>query len=109
MIIELIKSKEKYIIKIGNLKKITIQDRIKWRNQMSISQGVIIDEIKKLSLSEKILIIEEIWDDIVKNNEYPELTDMQYEELNRRIDSYHDNPNQGRTWDEIKKNFGESK
>jgi len=75
---------------------------------MNISQ-VTIDEIKKLSLSEKILIIEEIWDSIVKDNEYPELTDTQREELNRRIDSYHANPNQGRTWDEIKNNFWESK
>ncbi len=75
---------------------------------MSISQ-MTIDEIKKLSLSEKILIIEEIWDSIAKDNEYPELTDIQREELNRRIDSYHANPNQGRTWDEIKNNFGESK
>ncbi len=68
---------------------------------MSISQ-MTIDEIKKLSLSENILIIEEIWNSIAKDNEYPELTDIQREELNRRIDSYHANPNQGRTWDEIK-------
>jgi putative addiction module component (TIGR02574 family) len=75
---------------------------------MNISQ-MTIDEIKKLSLSEKILIIEEIWDSIVKDNEYPELTDIQREELNKRIDSYHANPDQGRTWDEIKNSFWGSK
>ena len=75
---------------------------------MSISQ-VAIDEIKKLSVPEKILIVEEIWDSIVRNDEYPELTEARHAELNKRIDSYHANPQQGRTWDEIKNNFWRSK
>lgn len=68
-----------------------------------------IDEIKKLNVSEKIMIVEEIWDSIVKNDEYPELTEAQCAELNKRIDSYHANPQQGRTWDEIKDKFRQSK
>ncbi len=68
-----------------------------------------LDEIKKLSLSEKILIVEEIWDSIVRKNQYPELTESQETELIRRIDSYHYNPKQGRTWDEIKAKFWKSK
>jgi putative addiction module component (TIGR02574 family) len=66
-------------------------------------------EINKHSLSEKILIVEEIWDNIFKDNEYLPLTEPQEAELNRRIDSYHANPQQGRTWDEIKANFWQSK
>lgn len=66
-------------------------------------------EINKLSLAEKILIVEEIWDNIFKDNEYLPLTEPQAAELNRRIDSYHANPQQGRTWDEIKANFWQSK
>jgi putative addiction module component (TIGR02574 family) len=66
-------------------------------------------EINKLSLSEKILIVEEIWDNIFKDNEYLQLPEPQAAELNRRIDSYHANPQQGRTWDEIKANFWQSK
>ncbi len=75
---------------------------------MGFSQ-VKIDEIKKLSLAEKILIVEEIWDNILKNEEYPELTEAQATELNKRIDAYHANPKRGRTWDEIKNNFWRSK
>ncbi len=70
---------------------------------MGFSQ-VKIDEIKKLSVSEKILIVEEIWDNILKNDEYPELTEAQQAELNKRIDDYQANPQGGRTWDEIKNN-----
>ncbi len=69
---------------------------------MSITKTQI-DEIKNLSISEKILIVEEIWDSIASSSEYPEITDSQKTELNKRIDSYHADPDQGRTWDEIKK------
>ena len=69
---------------------------------MNINE-IAINEIKKLSVPDKMLIIEKIWDSIVIENEYPELTETQLIELNRRIDSYHANPHQGRTWDEIKR------
>ncbi len=75
---------------------------------MSINQATI-DEIKKMGLSEKILIVEEIWDSIAKDSEYPDLTDAQRSELNRRIDSYHAHPGQGRTWEEIKDEYWKEK
>jgi len=71
------------------------------RQKKGISQ-VTIDEIKKLSVSEKILIVEDIWDSIVKKNEYPALTEAQCKELSRRIDSYHSGSFEGRTWEDIK-------
>ena len=67
------------------------------------------DMIKSLSLSEKILLVEELWDSIAENNEYPELTASQAAELNRRIDSFHADPQQGRTWEEIRNDFWRSK
>ncbi len=42
------------------------------------------NEIKKLSNEEKILLVEEIWDDIALNKEM-ELTDAQKTELRRRV------------------------
>ncbi len=71
---------------------------------MSISQTTL-DEIKKLSVSEKVLIVEEIWDSIAKKNEYPELTEAQRGELSRRIDSYHAGSFEGRTWEDIKSDY----
>ncbi len=64
-----------------------------------------LNDINKLSLSERIQLVEQIWDNIFNNNEYPDLTAEQQTELNRRIDSYYENPQQGRTWNEIKQNF----
>lgn len=67
-----------------------------------------IEVLKHLSVPEKIFVIGEIWDSIARGNEYPELTVCQAEELNKRIDSYYANPEQGRTWDEIRNNFLQS-
>jgi putative addiction module component (TIGR02574 family) len=77
-------------------------------SMMSINQ-ITIDEIKKLSLPEKILIVEEIWDSIAEDDEYPELTEAQRIELNRRIDSYQADPSKGKTWEEIKNNYWKQK
>jgi len=58
-------------------------------------------QIKKLSLPERILLVEEIWDGIARENESFELTTAQKEELDRRSQS----SSQGRTWEEIKAEF----
>lgn len=75
---------------------------------MNISRESV-DAIKNLSVPEKVLIVEEIWDSIARGDEYPELTVSQKEELSKRIDSYHQYPEQGRSWEEIKRDFWESK
>lgn len=62
-------------------------------------------QIKKLSIPERILLVEEIWDDIARENEELELTPGQKEELEKRLQSYYENPSMGRTWKEIRADF----
>jgi putative addiction module component (TIGR02574 family) len=57
--------------------------------------------IKKLSIAERILLVEEIWDSIAKENEAFKLSKRQKAELDRRSKSF----TQGRTWEEIKAEF----
>jgi len=45
------------------------------------------NQIKKLSVSERILLAEEIWNSIAEENGTFKLTISQKEELDRRIDS----------------------
>jgi putative addiction module component (TIGR02574 family) len=59
-------------------------------------------EIKKLSVAERILLVEEIWDSIAAEQETLLLTNGQREGLDRRIASYNESPGKGATWDEIK-------
>lgn len=68
-------------------------------------QTTLTDEIKKLSIPERIFIVEEIWDSIAQENESFDLTEQQRLELDKRIESLNANPEQGRTWDEIKAEY----
>jgi putative addiction module component (TIGR02574 family) len=65
-------------------------------------------QAKSLSISERIRLVEEIWDTIAEENEAFELTDVQKRELDRRLELARSNPGQGRTWDEIKAEFMQS-
>ena len=63
------------------------------------------NEIGKLSIPERILLVEDIWDSIAKENEAFELTQSQKEELEKRSQSFKANPFQGRSWQEIRADF----
>lgn len=66
-------------------------------------------QAKNLSISDRIRLVEEIWDTIAEENEAFDLTDAQKHELDRRLQSARANPGQGRTWDEIKAEFMKSR
>ena len=67
------------------------------------------EEAKKLSIDERINLVEEIWDSIAEENGCFELSEAQKQELDRRLDSYRANPSRGRTWEEIRSEFLKSK
>ena len=75
---------------------------------MPAMQSELTEQAKKLSISDRILLVEEIWDTIAEENKAFELTDAQKRELDRRLESVRTNPGQGRTWDEIKAEFMKS-
>jgi putative addiction module component (TIGR02574 family) len=60
-------------------------------------------EIKKLSVAERILLVEEIWDSIAVDQEALDLTDAQRRELDRRLEAYHASPGAGSSWEEVKR------
>lgn len=66
-------------------------------------------QAKNLSIVDRIRLVEEIWDTIAEENEAFELTDAQKRELDRRLDLANENPRQGRSWDEIKAEFMNSR
>ena len=66
------------------------------------------EQAKKLSIPDRILLVEEIWDTIAEENQAFELTGARKRELDRRLDSVRTNLGQGRTWEEIKAEFMKS-
>jgi len=76
---------------------------------MPAMQSEITEQAKKLSIPDRISLVEEIWDTIAEENEAFELTDGQKRELDRRLEAARSNPGSGRTWDEIKAEFMKSR
>ena len=76
---------------------------------MRAMQSELTEQAKKLSIPDRILLVEEIWDTIAEENEAFELSDVQKRELDRRLESVRANPTQGRTWEEIKAEFMKSR
>ncbi len=55
-------------------------------------------DILKLSVSERILLVEDIWDSIAEVPEQITLSETQERELEARLDAYHKNPTEGSPW-----------
>jgi putative addiction module component (TIGR02574 family) len=68
-------------------------------------QNQLTEAARKLSILDRITLVEEIWDTIAEENQAFELTDVQKRELDRRLETSRANPGQGRTWGEIKAEF----
>lgn len=61
-----------------------------------------LQDIRELSVAERIQLVEDIWDSIATTPETLPLTDSQRQELDRRLQSHQENPNAGSSWDEVK-------
>jgi putative addiction module component (TIGR02574 family) len=58
------------------------------------------EDILNLSISERIQLVEDIWDSIVELPEAVVLTDKR--ELDNRLDAYHLDPNEGSPWENVR-------
>ena len=56
----------------------------------------------QLSVSERIQLVEDLWDSIVLVPESVQLTEAQKQELDRRLDAYHKNPDTGSPWELVR-------
>jgi putative addiction module component (TIGR02574 family) len=60
------------------------------------------NDILDLSISERIQLVEDIWDSIAKVPEALHLTEEQKMELDKRLDDYHNDPGKGEPWDIVR-------
>ncbi len=65
-------------------------------------------DILELSVAERIQLVEDIWDSIAAVPESLSLTEAERQELDRRLEAYAENPNQGISWDDLKKKVRKS-
>jgi putative addiction module component (TIGR02574 family) len=62
----------------------------------------ILQDILKLSVPERILMVEAIWDSISEKDDQVELSSESKQILDDRLESHRSNPNEGSSWSEVK-------
>lgn len=67
---------------------------------------VTLEGLSDLSVSERIQLVQELWDSVAQDPDAVPVTAEQKEELDRRLDDYARNPDAGFTWDEVKARLG---
>ncbi len=58
--------------------------------------------IQQLSQSERILLAEELWASVAKNQDDLKVTDPQKKILDERMAAYKASPNEGTSWEEVR-------
>lgn len=56
-----------------------------------------------MSVAERILLVEEIWDSIAMQQEPLEMSDARKQELRRRRQEYRDSPESTEAWESVKR------
>jgi len=64
-----------------------------------------VSEILQLSVAERVQIVEDIWDSIGKNPEELPVSEAEKLRLDKRLEDYQHNPNEGIEWETLKKNL----
>lgn len=62
----------------------------------------LLNEAAKLSVSERLDLVEAIWDTIAADPAALPLSDGHREELDRRLDDFERDPNAGSPWEEVR-------
>ncbi len=68
-------------------------------------ENLLPDNILKLSISERIELVQDIWDSILINSEEVTVSESQKKELARRLKLYEQNYEQLAKWDDFKQKF----
>jgi len=63
---------------------------------------ILSDEIKRLSLDERLRLLEELWDSIAAEEPALPISPAFAAELDRRVEAIRQDPDGGLTWDEVK-------
>ncbi|MGE0886068.1 MAG: addiction module protein [Blastocatellales bacterium] len=68
-------------------------------------ESTLTQEILKLSLAERIQLVEDLWDSIASTPDQLSVTDAQKAELDRRRQRFEQGVTSTRSWEEVKKNL----
>lgn len=61
-----------------------------------------LDQLRELPVSERIQLVEDLWDTIAADSTSIRLSTTQIEELDRRLDRFEESPGEGVEWSTLK-------
>ena len=64
--------------------------------------NAIFNDVLKLNVSERMQLVQDIWDSIISFPDAIELTEAQRNELDQRLQAYYSDPGAGISWEELK-------
>ena len=64
-------------------------------------------DVSRLSISERIQLVQDIWDSIPTASDALPITEAQRQELDRRLEMYEQNPASASSWDEVKQRIAD--
>jgi putative addiction module component (TIGR02574 family) len=64
-----------------------------------------LDQILELSAAERVEIAQQIWESVYEHPETVLLTRSQKDELERRWRAFEQNPDEGESWDDVKRSL----
>ncbi len=62
-------------------------------------------DLEKLTVSERIILAEALWDSVANHDEKIDLTDEQKKELDSRLANFQADKDLGSSWEEVKRNI----
>lgn len=66
-----------------------------------------IQELRELSVAERIQLVEDLWDSIAEDARELPLSEAQRQELDRRLDDLEKNPTAGKPWEQVKREIAD--
>jgi len=60
-------------------------------------------EIAEMPIQQRIQLVEDIWDSIAEMPQAVEIPEWHKRELEKRLEVYYANPNEGSSWQDVKK------
>jgi putative addiction module component (TIGR02574 family) len=61
-----------------------------------------IDQLRALPVSERIQLVEDLWDSIAAETDFVRLSEAQTKKLDRRLDGFEEAPGEGVEWSTLK-------
>lgn len=63
---------------------------------------ITVNDLLALPIVDRLRLVEDLWDSIAEVPESLHLTDAQRDELDRRLEAYHQDPASGSPWNDVK-------